>query len=89
MGKKILLNLPENDLKKIDALITSGEFTTRTDFIRFSIKQMLYKEERMKQFEELARKLQNQTKKMGMRKKGVIREIREAKNRTRQLISKK
>ena len=84
MGQKILLNLPEKDLKKIDTLVKAGEYATKTELIRFAVKQLLYSQERIKTLEEIAAKLQQQTK----TKKQVEKEIEEAKEETRKIISK-
>jgi Arc/MetJ-type ribon-helix-helix transcriptional regulator len=83
MGQKLLLSLPKNDLKKIDALIKSGEYTTKSELIRFAIKQFLYSEERMKTFEEMTKKLQEQTRAKGMTRKDIERDIEWAKEQTR------
>lgn len=89
MGKKLLLNMPEKDFRRIESLVTAGEFATRTDAVRFAIKNLLYNEERMKRFEDATRKLQGQTKKMGLTKKDIIKEIEESKERTRKLLEKR
>jgi len=87
MGQKILLNLPEKDLEKVETLVKIGEFTSKTEVIRFAVKQLLYSEERMKKFEELTKELQKQTKERGMTRKEIEREVEEAKEQTRKLIS--
>lgn len=84
MTQKMLLNLPEKDLERIETLVKKGEFATKTELIRFAIKQLLYSEERMKKFEKLTKGLQNQ----GLKKEHIEREIEEAKERTRKLIKK-
>lgn len=86
MGQKMLLNLPEKDLEKIETLIKAGEFTTKTEFIRFAVKQLLYSQDRMRNFEEVTRKLQKQTKRMGFARKDIGREIEKAKEKTRRMI---
>jgi len=83
VGQKLLLNLPKNDLKKIDTLIKSGEYTTKSELIRFAIKQFLYSEERMKTFKEMTKKLQEQTKARGMTEKDIDKEVEWAKEQTR------
>jgi len=83
MGQKLLLNLPENDLKKIDTLIKSGDYTTKSELIRFAIKQFLYSEERMKTFKEMTKKLQEQTRARGMTEKDIDKEVEWAKEQTR------
>lgn len=80
----MLLNLPERDLEKIETLVKGGEFATKTELIRFAIKQFLYNEERMKKFEKLAKELQKQ----GLKKERIEEEIEEAKEQTRKLIKK-
>ena len=80
----MLVNLPEKDLERMENLIKTGEFTTKNEFVRFAVKQMLYGEERMAKLEEVASKLQSQTKS----RKQVNEEIEEAKEETRNLVSK-
>ena len=87
MGQKMLLNLPEKDLKKIETLVKTGEFATKTEFIRFAVKQLLYSQERIKTFDEMTTKLQKQTKDKKLTKKDIKREIKEAKEQTRRRIS--
>ncbi|MBI2183590.1 MAG: ribbon-helix-helix protein, CopG family [Thaumarchaeota archaeon] len=84
MGTKMLLNLPEKDLKRIETLVKAGEYTTKSEFIRFAVKQLLYSQERVKTLEEMTSRLQRQTKS----RKDVEREIEDAKEGTRRLISK-
>jgi len=86
MGQKMLLNLPEKDLEKIETLVKMGEYSTKTEFIRFAIKQLLYSQDRMRNFEESTRKLQAQTKKMGLNRKYIGKEIEKAKKKTRRMI---
>ena len=76
MSQKLLLNLPENDLKKIEALIKSGEYMTKAELIRSAIKQFLYNPERMKTFKEMTKKLQEQTRARGMTRKDIERDLR-------------
>jgi Arc/MetJ-type ribon-helix-helix transcriptional regulator len=84
MGSKLLLNLPEKDLDRIENLTRKGEYTTKNEFIRFAVKQLLYSEERIERLEATASKLQKQTKS----RKQVEREIEEAKVETREILSK-
>jgi len=85
---KLLLNVPSKDFDRMETLIKAGEFTTKSDLIRFAIKQLLYSEERMKEFDRLSTKLQEQTKRMGLTKKDVLREVEEAKEETRRDVRK-
>jgi len=84
MGQKMLLNLPEKDLKKIETLVKTGEYTTKSEFIRFAVKQFLYSPEKVRTLEEMTLKLQKQPK----ARKEIEREIEEVKKETRRVISK-
>jgi len=84
MGQKMLLNLPEKDLRRIETLVKAGEYATKSEFIRFAVKQLLYGQDRIRTLEEMTAKLQKQTK----TRKDVDREIEEAKEETRRTISK-
>lgn len=88
VGQKILLNLPEKDLKKIETVVKAGEYTTKSEFIRFAVKQLLYNQERIKTFEELTAKLQRQIKAGKIARKDTEKEIEEAKEETRKIISR-
>ena len=89
MGEKMLVNLPEKDMQRIETLVTRGEFETKTEVVRFAVKQLLYTEERMKAFEDVSRRLQRQTAARGIGRKGVAEEIEEAKAGTRKLLSRR
>jgi len=82
VGSKLLLNLPEKDLARIETLIKAGEYTTKNEFVRFAVKQLLYSEERMARFEKAASRLQKQTKS----KKQVREEVEEAKAEMRRIM---
>ncbi|MBI3412582.1 MAG: hypothetical protein HY051_00690 [Candidatus Aenigmarchaeota archaeon] len=84
MGQKMLLNLPEKDLKKIETLVKTGEYATKTEIIRFAVKQFLYGQERIKTLEEMTAKLQRHAN----TRKETKKEIEEAKEETRRIISK-
>ena len=58
----MLLNLPDKDSQRIEMLVEAGEYATKSEFIRFAIKQMLYGEERLGRLEATTSKLQKQTK---------------------------
>lgn len=88
MGQKLLLKLPEKDLKKIETLVKAGEYATKTELIRFAVKQLLYSQERIKTLEEMTAKLQKQTKARKMTRKDIKKEIEEAKDETRRIVSK-
>jgi len=81
-GRKLLLNIPSKDFGKIENLVKTGEFTTRSDLIRFALKQFLYSKERMKEFNRITTKLQKQTKKMGLTKEDVLKEIEEIRGKS-------
>lgn len=85
---KLLLNVPSKDFDRMETLIKIGEFTTKSDLIRFAIKQLLYSEERMREFDRFSAKLQKQTKRMGLTKKDVLREVEEVKEETRKEVGK-
>lgn len=85
MGSKLLLNLPEKDLDRIENLIKNGEYTTKNEFIRFAVKQLLYSEERMEKLEAATSKLQKKTRS----RKQVEAEIEEAKAETRKALSER
>ncbi len=88
MGQKILLNLPEKDLEKIESLVKAGEYATKSEVIRYAIKQLIYSEERMKVFNQMAKKLQDQSKARKLNRKDIEKETEEAKEETRKEISK-
>jgi Arc/MetJ-type ribon-helix-helix transcriptional regulator len=84
MGSKLLLNLPEKDSEKIEMLVEAGEYASKSEFIRFAIKQALYSEERIGELKAITSKLQKQTK----NRKQIDEEVEEAKAETRRLLSK-
>ncbi|MBS3056105.1 MAG: hypothetical protein J4473_01580 [Candidatus Aenigmarchaeota archaeon] len=88
MGQKLLLNLPDKDLEKIELLVNSGEYTTKTELIRFAVKQFLYSQERMKTLEELTEKLQKQVRTNNIRKGDIKKEVNEVKKETKKMIEK-
>jgi len=83
MGSKLLLNMPEKDLERIETLVKAGEYATKSEFIRFAVKQLLYSEQRIGKLEAASSKLQKQTKS----RKQVQKEIEEAKADTRRTLS--
>jgi len=82
MGSKLLLNVPEKDLERIEALVNAGEYATKSEFIRFAVKQLLYSEQRIGKLESATSRLQNQTKS----RKQVEKEIEWAKAGTRKTL---
>ena len=84
MGNKLLLNLPEKDSEKIEMLVEAGEYASKSEFIRFAIKQALYSEEKIGELKAITSKLQKQTK----NRKQIDEEVEEAKAETRRLLSK-
>ena len=62
MASKLLLNLPDKDSERIVMLVQAGEYASKSEFIRFAIKQTLYSEERMGELKAISSKLQKQTK---------------------------
>jgi len=85
MGSKLLLNMPEKDLERIETLVKAGEYATKSEFIRFAVKQLLYSDERMGRFREVASNLQRRTRS----RKQIRREVEEAKAETRRAIAAK
>jgi len=83
MGSKLLLNLPDKDSQRIEMLVEAGEYATKSEFIRFAIKQMLYGEERLGRLEATTSKLQKQTKS----RKQIDEEVEWAKAGTRKAVS--
>ncbi len=83
MGSKLLLNLPDKDLQRIEMLVEAGEYATKSEFIRFAIKQMLYGEERICRLEAATAKLRKQTKS----RKQINEEVEWAKAGTRKTVS--
>jgi Arc/MetJ-type ribon-helix-helix transcriptional regulator len=83
MGSKLLLNLPEKDSEKIEMLVEAGEYASKSEFIRFAIKQALYSEERIGELKAITSKLQKQSR----TKKQVKEEIEWAKAGTRKVVS--
>ena len=83
MGSKLLLNLPDKDSQRIEMLVEAGEYASKSEFIRFAIKQALYSEERMGELRSITSKLQKQTKS----RKQVEEEIEWAKAGTRKAVS--
>ncbi|MDG7008414.1 MAG: hypothetical protein JRN06_09275 [Nitrososphaerota archaeon] len=61
----------------------AGEYATKSEFIRFAVKQLLYSEGRMGKLEAASSKLQKGTK----RRKQVEREIEEVKAGTGKSLS--
>jgi len=84
MGSKILLNIPEKDMERIETLVKAGEYATKSEFMRFAVKQLLYGEERIGRLEAATSKVQKQTKD----RKQIEVEIEEAKADTRRTLSK-
>jgi Arc/MetJ-type ribon-helix-helix transcriptional regulator len=83
MGSKLLLNIPDKDMERIEILVNAGEYATKSEFIRFAVKQLLYSEQRVGKLEAATSKLQKQTKS----RRQVEREIEWAKAGTRKAIS--
>ncbi len=83
MGSKLLLNMPDKDLERIETLVNAGEYATKSEFIRFAVKQLLYSEQRIGKLEAATSKLQKQTRS----KKQVEKEIEWTKAGTRKTLS--
>jgi Arc/MetJ-type ribon-helix-helix transcriptional regulator len=64
-------------------LVEAGEYASKSEFIRFAIKQALYSEERMGELKSTTSKLQKQTKS----REQVEEEIEWAKADTRKAVS--
>jgi Arc/MetJ-type ribon-helix-helix transcriptional regulator len=85
MGSKLLLSLPEKDLERIENLVRMGEYSTKSEFIRFAVKQLLYSEERIGDLRTASSKLQGQTRD----RKQIEKEVEEAKAETRKSLSER
>ena len=83
MASKLLLNLPGKDSERIEMLVEAGEYASKSEFIRFAIKQALYSEERIGELKAITSKLQKQTKS----RKQVREEIEWAKAGTRKAVA--
>jgi Arc/MetJ-type ribon-helix-helix transcriptional regulator len=83
MGSKLLLNLPDKDSERIEMLVEAGEYASKSEFIRFAIKQALYSDERMGELRSITSRLQKQTKS----RKQVKEEVEWAKAGTRKAVS--
>ncbi len=83
MGSKLLLNLPDKDSDRIAMLVEAREYATKSEFIRFAIKQALYNEQRIGELKAVTSNLQKQTKS----RKQVEEEIKWAKAGTRKAVS--
>jgi len=81
MGDKLLLNIPDKDSERIRLLVEAGEYASKSEFIRFAIKQALYSEERMGELKSITSKLQKKSRKQ------VEEEIEWAKADTRKAVS--
>jgi Arc/MetJ-type ribon-helix-helix transcriptional regulator len=84
MASKLLLNIPDKDSERIEILVNAGEYASKSEFIRFAIKQALYSERRMGELKSISSKLQKQTKS----RKQVREEIEWAKAGTRKAVAK-
>jgi len=82
MASKLLLNLPDKDSERIEMLVEAGEYASKSEFIRFAIKQALYSEERIAELKAITSKLQKQTRS----RKQVREEIVWAKAGTRKAV---
>ena len=77
----MLLNIPDKDSERIRLLVEAGEYASKSEFIRFAIKQALYSEERMGELKSITSKLQKKSRKQ------VEEEIEWAKADTRKAVS--
>ena len=84
MGSKMLLSLPERDRERIEELVRAGEYSSKSELIRFAIKEFLYSEERMGKLRAATSKLQAR----GRSRRRIERDIREAKAETARSLSK-
>ena len=82
-SSKLLVNMPEKDLERIETLVKAGEYATKSEFIRFAVKQLLYSEDRMGKLKAASSTLQKGTK----NRKQIEGEIEEAKAETRKSLS--
>ena len=76
MGNSITARLSDVDIKAIDTLIKVGLFTTRSDFLRMVARK--YLREEVPTVPEIFVRLQKQSKKSGLTRKGMLKEIRKA-----------
>lgn len=83
MVSKLLLNLPEKDSERIEMLVEAGEYASKSEFIRFAIKQALYSDERIGELKAITSRLQKQTRST----KQVKDEIEWAKVGTRMAVA--
>ena len=84
LASKLLLNIPDKDSERIEVLVQAGEYASKSEFIRFAIKQALYSDDRMEEFKAISSKLQKQTKS----RKQVKEETEWAKAGTRKTVEK-
>jgi Arc/MetJ-type ribon-helix-helix transcriptional regulator len=84
MGSKLLLNIPDRDSERIRMLVEAGEYASKSEFIRFAIKQTLYSDERIGGLKAVSSRLQKQTK----NRRQVEEEVEWAKAGTRRTVSK-
>ena len=78
-SSKLLVNMPEKDLERIETLVKAGEYATKSEFIRFAVKQLLYSGDRMRKQEAASSKHQKGTR----NRKQVKVEIERVKAETR------
>lgn len=55
---KMLVVLPSEDVRRIDAEVESGRYVTKSDFLRAAVKQLLDADERAKTLETVIERLQ-------------------------------
>jgi Arc/MetJ-type ribon-helix-helix transcriptional regulator len=84
MTSKLLLNIPDKDSERIEILVQAGEYASKSEFIRFAIKQALYSDDRMDELKAISSKLQKQTKS----RKQLKKEIEWARAGTRKTVAK-
>ena len=60
-SSKLLVNMPKKDLERIETLVKAGEYATKSEFIRFAVKQLLYSEDRMGKLEAASSDLRKGT----------------------------
>ena len=82
-SSKLLVNMPKKDLERIETLVKSGEYATKSEFIRFAVKQLLYTGHRMRKLEAASLKLQKGTR----NRKQVKVEIERVKAEARKSLS--
>lgn len=96
--EKILLNIPSADAREMDRLVSSGEYSTKSEVVRTALRLLLYgkeappekrtreEEERWRNFEALCEAVQAKVKEKGYTRKDIDRFVKEVKEETREEV---